>query len=136
MRMKHLLTTLVFTAALLLTSGVFAQTQRGQELEAAPVGPSVSCEGPCESNGQTGTKEMHYGTCFCVMSQTSSFESAPEPTSVAPTEDEREEAAANRCTQEGCNNACAPNTCAGFRATATGCRYSCLLDTVEERRPR
>lgn len=132
--MKHLITALVFSSALLLTSSVFAQSQRGQETEAAPVGPSVSCEGPCTTEiGETGTKVMMDGTCFCEI-ETSAFESAPEPTSIEAA-NEREEAAANRCTQAGCNNACAPNTCAGFRATATGCRYSCILDTVNEREP-
>ena len=133
--MKQLITVFVFGSALLLTSAAFAQQQRGNELEAAPqVQEGVSCEGPCAgANGQTGTKQMEDGVCWCVI-DTESEAAAPERTA-APAGGEAPQERAHTCTQAGCNNACAPNTCAGYRATATGCRYSCILDSVNVRGP-
>lgn len=127
------LSILIATAVcLLLTTTALAQSAREPaQLDSQRTEESVSCEGACTTpSGETGTKEMLDGQCFCVIN--TAFEAAAERSDAAAAHDDEIQAAANRCTAAGCASACAPNTCVGFRATATGCRYSCLLNTVAD----
>jgi hypothetical protein len=83
------------------------------------------CEGTCaDGDGSHGQLETVDGQCSCSVE--AEFESVEE------TARNDRQAAQSRCTQGGCNTACAPNQCVGYRETSTGCRYSCLLNTTTD----
>lgn len=77
--------------------------------------PNEACEVACKEAGATYERSDD-GKCVCAKEETA------------------EAAMARPCTAANCAAACAPNTCVGWRANATGgCNYACILNDTPVR---
>jgi len=111
MMMKTLVLVLLVT---ILGCGSKGDSGAGSTTPAAPALAS-QCEATCKADGTT-LESTREGKCVCAR------------TAPAEVEGTSPEAQANRCTATGCAQACAPNTCVGWRPNASGgCNYGCLL---------